>query len=34
MSEYSKDPVAVSKLTAEQYRVTQKNGTEAPGTGE
>ena len=33
MSEYSKDPVAVSKLTAEQYRVTQKNGTEAPGTG-
>ena len=34
MSEYSKDPMAVSKLTAEQYRVTQKNGTEAPGTGE
>ena len=34
MSDYSKDPVAVSKLTAEQYRVTQKNGTEAPGTGE
>jgi len=34
MSAYSKDPVAVSKLTAEQYRVTQKNGTEAPGTGE
>ena len=34
MSEYSKDPVAVAKLTAEQYRVTQKNGTEAPGTGE
>ena len=34
MPAYSKDPVAVSKLTAEQYRVTQKNGTEAPGTGE
>jgi len=33
MSAYSKDPVAISKLTAEQYRVTQKNGTEAPGTG-
>jgi len=34
MSAYSKDPVAVAKLTAEQYRVTQKNGTEAPGTGQ
>ena len=34
MTAYSKDPVAISKLTAEQYRVTQKNGTEAPGTGE
>jgi len=25
---YSKDPEAVSRLTPEQYRVTQKNGTE------
>jgi peptide-methionine (R)-S-oxide reductase len=34
MSAYSRDPATISKLTAEQYRVTQKNGTEAPGTGE
>jgi peptide-methionine (R)-S-oxide reductase len=33
MPAYSKDPAAISKLTPEQYRVTQKNGTEAPGTG-
>jgi len=31
MSEnYHKDPEAVSRLTPEQYRVTQKNGTEPP----
>src|SRR5437764_14924328 len=27
---YRKDPEAVSRLTPEQYRVTQKNGTEPP----
>ncbi len=27
---YRKDPEAVSRLTREQYRVTQKNGTEPP----
>ena len=31
---YSKDPSAVSNLSAEQYHVTQQCGTEAPGTGE
>jgi peptide-methionine (R)-S-oxide reductase len=31
---YSKDPAAVSNLSAEQYHVTQQCGTEAPGTGE
>lgn len=34
MAEYSKNDEAVSRLTPEQYRVTQKNGTERPGTGE
>ncbi|HEY9234055.1 MULTISPECIES: peptide-methionine (R)-S-oxide reductase MsrB [Phenylobacterium] len=33
MSKYSKSPEAVAKLTPEQYRVTQENGTEHPGTG-
>jgi peptide-methionine (R)-S-oxide reductase len=28
--DYRKDPGAVSRLTPEQYRVTQKNGTELP----
>jgi methionine-R-sulfoxide reductase len=28
--EYSKDPEAVSRLTPEQYRITQKSGTEPP----
>jgi peptide-methionine (R)-S-oxide reductase len=28
--DYRKDPEAVSRLTPEQYRVTQKNGTEPP----
>jgi peptide-methionine (R)-S-oxide reductase len=34
MATYSKTDAAVSKLTPEQYRVTQQNGTERPGTGE
>jgi peptide-methionine (R)-S-oxide reductase len=34
MSDYMKTDDAVSALTAEQYRVTQQNGTERPGTGE
>jgi peptide-methionine (R)-S-oxide reductase len=33
MATYSKDPAAISKLTPEQYRVTQQSGTERPGTG-
>jgi peptide-methionine (R)-S-oxide reductase len=34
MPDYRKSAEAVSKLSPEQYRVTQQNGTEAPGTGE
>src|SRR5436305_10554075 len=34
MKIFSKDPDAVSRLSPEQYRVTQQNATEAPGTGE
>jgi len=34
MREFSKDPDAISRLSPEQLRVTQQNGTEAPGTGE
>ena len=34
MSEYRKSPEAISGLSPEQYRVTQQNGTEGPGTGE
>jgi peptide-methionine (R)-S-oxide reductase len=34
MSKYSKSPQAISKLSPEQYRVTQQSGTERPGTGE
>ena len=33
MATFAKDPAAVAKLTPEQFRVTQKSGTEAPGTG-
>ncbi len=33
VTQYRKTPEAVSRLTPEQYRVTQQNGTEAPGTG-
>ncbi len=31
---YEKNPAAIAKLSPEQYRVTQQNGTEPPGTGE
>lgn len=34
MTEYRKTAEAVSRLTPEQFRVTQKSGTETPGTGE
>jgi len=34
MSKFSKDAAAISKLSAEQYRVTQQGGTERPWTGE
>ena len=34
MSDYRKTSEAVAALTPEQYRVTQQNGTEYPGTGE
>ncbi len=31
---YQKSPEAIARLTKEQYRVTQQNATERPGTGE
>lgn len=31
---YTKDKTAIESLNSEQYRVTQENGTEHPGTGE
>jgi peptide-methionine (R)-S-oxide reductase len=34
MAQYHKDPERVAALSPEQYRVTQKNGTERPGTGQ
>jgi len=34
MPSYRKSPEAVARLTPEQYRVTQENATEYPGTGE
>jgi len=34
MKTYRKSPEAIAALTPEQYRVTQENGTEAPGSGE
>ena len=34
MPTFRKDPDAVSRLSPEQYRVTQQSGTEYPGTGE
>ncbi len=33
MNDYRKTDEAVAALTPEQHRVTQRNGTEAPGTG-
>jgi peptide-methionine (R)-S-oxide reductase len=33
MTHYKKDTSALESLTPEQYRVTQENGTEAPGSG-
>lgn len=34
MPMFSKSDEAIRKLSQEQYRVTQENATEAPGTGE
>jgi len=34
MKVYTKSPEAIAKLTAEQYEITQRNGTERAGTGE
>jgi peptide-methionine (R)-S-oxide reductase len=34
MPNYEKTAEAIAKLSAEQYRVTQKSGTERPGTGQ
>ena len=33
MRTYEKRPEAIARLTPEQHRVTQENGTERPGTG-
>jgi hypothetical protein len=33
MKKYRKTPEAIARLDAEQYRVTQENATERPGTG-
>ncbi|MBF9047316.1 peptide-methionine (R)-S-oxide reductase MsrB [Rhodobacterales bacterium LSUCC0031] len=34
MARYTKDPDIIAALTPEQYHVTQRAGTERPGTGE
>jgi peptide-methionine (R)-S-oxide reductase len=34
MAEYAKRPEAVAALTPEQFHITQRAGTERPGTGE
>ena len=34
MQKFSKDQEAISKLSPDQYRVTQQSATEPPGTGE
>jgi peptide-methionine (R)-S-oxide reductase len=34
MKKYEKSADAIAKLNAEQYHITQENGTERPGTGE
>lgn len=33
MTRYRKDPETIARLSPEEYRVTQQNGTERPGTG-
>src|SRR6201996_8539317 len=33
MAKYFKNPEKISSLSPEQYRVTQRSGTEAPGSG-
>ncbi|GAW35354.1 peptide methionine sulfoxide reductase MsrA/MsrB [Roseovarius sp. A-2] len=33
MTEYRKDPDRIAALSPEEYRVTQKSGTERPGSG-
>lgn len=34
MRKFTKDPDAISRLSPEQFLVTQQGGTERPGTGE
>lgn len=34
MKRYTRNEAAIAALSPEQYRVTQTNGTEYPGTGE
>lgn len=34
MKRYIRNSAAIAELNSEQYRVTQKSGTESPGTGE
>lgn len=34
MTDYRKTDEALAALTPEQFRVTQQNGTERPGTGQ
>ena len=33
MPQYRKDPERIAALSPEEFRVTQQNGTERPGTG-
>lgn len=34
MKTFSRNPEVIAKLSPEQFRVTEQNGTEIPGTGE